>query len=228
MLAIKDLQFAYTKGILVLDNLNLTVADQENVALFGDTGSGKSTLLGLLTGLLTPAQGSIFIDKTKIERKNIAQVRQQVGLVFQNPENQLFMPTIYEDLAFGLRNNGVDANEIARRVSELAQEMGIAKLLSKNSFELSGGEQRMAALACVLIMQPKILLLDEPTAFLDLKSRKILQDYLKKISVTKIIVTHDLDFAVQLCPRAICLAAGKIIEDAASAKIAEQLKISNT
>ena len=137
------------------------------------------------------------------------------------------MPTIYEDLAFGLRNNGVDANEIARRVSELAQEMGIAKLLSKNSFELSGGEQRMAALACVLIMQPKILLLDEPTAFLDLKSRKILQDYLKKISVTKIIVTHDLDFAVQLCPRAICLAAGKIIEDAASAKIAEQLKISN-
>ncbi len=211
MISIQALNVGYEDGNKIFAGIDLHIQSGESVAIMGHNGSGKSTLLNVLCGLLMPQSGVVTIDGVLLEHKNIQQIRQKVGMVFQNPENQLFMPTIFEDIAFGLRNQGVGEDDIKNKVLELSARLGIEDVLYKNAFQLSGGEKRTVALACVLVMNPQIILFDEPTAFLDLRTRKIFIKMLKDISCTKLIVTHDFDFACKVCNKAIVLDGGRIV-----------------
>lgn len=213
MIKIENMNFAYPNNKILFENFNLQLQQNECVALLGHNGSGKSTLLNMLCGLVLPSSGRITIADLALNKNNLVSIRQIVGLVFQNPDNQLFMPTISEDLAFGLRNQNLSEQEIQTRIAQLAGELGITDLLRKNSFELSGGEKRTAALASVMVMQPQVILFDEPTAFLDLRTRRLFIELLKSIKTTKIIVTHDLGLAKQLCNRAIVLDDGQVVYD---------------
>lgn len=207
------MSFAYPNNRILFEKFNLQLQADECVALLGHNGSGKSTLLNMLCGLVLPTSGRITIAGLELNKNNLVSIRQMVGLVFQNPDNQLFMPTISEDLAFGLRNQHLSEQELQARITRVASELGITELLNKNSFELSGGEKRTVALACVMVMQPQVILFDEPTAFLDLRTRRLFIELLKSIKTTKIIVTHDLDLAEQLCSRAIVLDDGQVVYD---------------
>ena len=213
MIKIENMSFAYPHNKILFENFNLQLQQNECVALLGHNGSGKSTMLNMLCGLVLPSSGRITIADLALNKNNLVSIRQIVGLVFQNPDNQLFMPTISEDLAFGLRNQNLSEQEIQTRIAQLAGELGISDLLRKNSFELSGGEKRTAALASVMVMQPQVILFDEPTAFLDLRTRRLFIERLKSIKTTKIIVTHDLGLAKQLCNRAIVLDDGQVVYD---------------
>lgn len=213
MIKIENISFAYPNKSNIFENFSLEFQADSCTALLGHNGSGKSTLLNLLCGLALPTAGSITIDGLLLTKKNLLSIRRIVGLVFQNPENQLFMPTVWEDIAFGLRNQNLAESVLESKISQVAHELGIQELLRKNSFELSGGEKRTVALACVMVMQPKVILFDEPTAFLDLRTRRMFMELLAKIRTTKIIVTHDLAFAEYLCERAVVLADGQLIYD---------------
>jgi cobalt/nickel transport system ATP-binding protein len=208
----------------VLDALSFQAGRGERVALIGANGAGKSTLLLSLAGILAPHDGEIIIGGIKLEKKNLPAVRRAVGLIFQNPDDQLFMSTVWEDVLFGPLNY-LDADKLAkaeaaekRKVIEeeaarTLDALGIAALKDKMPHKLSGGEKRLAALASVLVMKPDILLMDEPSAFLDPRARRRLIAELKKLPQTLIIATHDIDMASSLCPRSVILHNGGIRAD---------------
>jgi cobalt/nickel transport system ATP-binding protein len=193
-----------------LRNLSLTVETGKRVALAGANGAGKSTLLLALTGILLPQEGSLEAAGIPVRRENLRELRRRVGLVFQNPDDQLFMPTVEEDIAFGPRNLGLDEGEITARTEALTERLGIGRLKNRISHHLSGGEKRLAALAGILVMEPSLLLLDEPAAFLDPRSRRSLTDMLAGLPETMLIATHDLDMALDLCHEVIFLRDGAV------------------
>jgi cobalt/nickel transport system ATP-binding protein len=208
----------------VLDSLSFQAGRGERVALIGANGAGKSTLLLSLAGILAPRTGEIRINGMKLEKKNLPAVRRAVGLIFQNPDDQLFMSTVWEDVLFGPLNY-LDADKSAkaetaekRKVIEeeaarTLDALGISALKDKMPHKLSGGEKRLAALASVLVMKPEILLMDEPSAFLDPRARRRLIAELKKLPQTLIVATHDIDLARELCPRSVILCKGSIRAD---------------
>jgi cobalt/nickel transport system ATP-binding protein len=213
-LDILDLRHGYPGTGEVLRGVTFRVADGERVAVLGANGAGKSTLLLHTNGLLSPASGSVAVYGDEVGEATRRRVREQVGLVFQDPDDQLFLPTLLEDVAFGPLNAGIapaDAETAARR--QLA-ELGLDGAAHRAAHHLSGGEKRLAALATVLVSQPRLLVLDEPTGALDARSRRRVVDILRQRLETLLLATHDLEVAAATCRRGIVLARGQIAADA--------------
>jgi cobalt/nickel transport system ATP-binding protein len=196
-----------------LRDLNFFIKPGERAALLGANGAGKSTLLLSMTGILPPAAGSMVIDGIPVCREHLAELRRRTGMVFQNPDDQLFMPTVYEDVCFGPRNYAMDEGLTESRIDAVLAALGIGHLKDRISHKLSGGEKRLAALAGILVMEPSVLLLDEPSSFLDPRSRRNLIAILENLSQTMVIATHDLDLARRLCGRFILLCEGELAAD---------------
>ncbi len=207
MLTINNVTVEYPDGTKAINNLSLNVKSGEKLALIGANGAGKSTLMLAIEGILE-STGEIKIDDLVVDTKNIVKVRQQVGMLFQNPDDQLFMATIYDDIAFGPRNAGLDEESVKYRVEDRLKLLNIEHLKDKTALKLSGGEKRMAALATVLAMKPSVMLLDEPTAFLDPKARRNLINVLNSLPHTMLIATHDLTFAKEVCREAVVIKDG--------------------
>lgn len=207
MLTINNVTVEYPDGTKAINNLSLNVSSGEKLALIGANGAGKSTLMLAIEGILD-STGEIKIDDLVVDSKNIVKVRQQVGMLFQNPDDQLFMATIYDDIAFGPRNAGLDEESVKYRVEDRLKLLNIEHLKDKTALKLSGGEKRMAALATVLAMKPSVMLLDEPTAFLDPKARRNLINVLNSLPHTMLIATHDLTFAKEVCREAVVIKDG--------------------
>lgn len=208
-----DVHYKYPDGTEALRGVSFTVTHGEKVALLGLNGSGKSTLLLHTNGLLLPTGGEVNVGDVPVCRKTLPVVRAAVGMVFQNPDDMLFMPTIAEDVAFGPRNMKLPESEVKRRVEKALAEVGLSAEAGKASFQLSGGQRRSAAIASVLSMEPDILVLDEPTANLDLMARHKAIELFAGFRHTVIVATHDLDMARQLCTRAIILSKGLVVAD---------------
>ena len=207
MLTINNVTVEYPDGTKAINNLSLNVKSGEKLALIGANGAGKSTLMLAIEGIVDSI-GEIKIDDLVVDSKNIVKVRQQVGMLFQNPDDQLFMANIYDDIAFGPRNAGLDEESVKYRVEDRLKLLNIEHLKDKTALKLSGGEKRMAALATVLAMKPSVMLLDEPTAFLDPKARRNLINVLNSLPHTMLIATHDLTFAKEVCREAVVIKDG--------------------
>lgn len=212
MMKINQLSVVYPDKTIAVDHIDLLIQNEETVALIGANGAGKTSLLLSLVGVI-PSVGEIIVDEIKLDKHTLGEIRRRVGVVFQNPDNQLFMPTIYDDVAFGLRNYGLPENEIEAKVDYYLKELGILHLKNRSPMKLSGGEKRIAAIATVLAMEPSVMLFDEPTAFLDPKARRNLINVLNKLPHTKLIASHDLSFVAEVCDRAVVLKKGTIFAD---------------
>lgn len=212
MMKINHLSVIYPDKTIAVDNIDLAIQSEESVALIGANGAGKTSLLLSLVGVI-PSTGEIVVDDVHLDKHTLGEIRKRVGVVFQNPDNQLFMPTIYDDVAFGLRNYGLPENEIEAKVDFYLKELGILHLKNRSPLKLSGGEKRIAAIATVLVMEPSVMLFDEPTAFLDPKARRNLINVLNRLPHTKLIASHDLPFVAEVCDRAVVLKNGKIFAD---------------
>jgi len=215
MLKLQNVTVIYPDKTKAIDNLSFTLNAGENVALLGDNGAGKTSLLLAIAGVLELAEGTIEMDGMRLSKKTLNKFRKKVGLVFQNPDDQLFMPFIYDDIAFGCRNFGMPEEQIKARVEETLSQLNISHLRNRSSLKLSCGEKRMAAIATVLAMNPSILMFDEPTAYLDQKARRLLVDTLKNLQHEKIIATHDMAFATEVCERMVILKNGRVENSAA-------------
>lgn len=215
----KDLHYAYPDGTVGLSGVSFRISHGESVALVGENGAGKSTLLLHMNGCLLPLKGTLRVGDCIISKDNVSAVRRAVGMIFQNPDDQLFMPTVFDDVAFGLLNLGVAQNEIDGKVMSALETVGARHLAKRPPYKLSQGEKRAAAIATVLAMSPDILVMDEPTSSLDPKSRRRLMELLKTFKHTKIIATHDLDMAMDLCERVIVIHKGRITADGPAAEV---------
>ena len=213
MLKIIDLTVEYSDGTRAIDGIGFSIGEGENVALIGANGAGKTSLMLTLVGVLQPKCGEIRIGETIIDKKNLREARSKIGLVFQNPDDQLFMPNIFEDVAFGPRSFGCNEAQTAERVEAAMSRLGITGLARRSPLKLSGGEKRLAAIATVLAMDPEFLLFDEPTAFLDPRAKRNLSATLSGLKQGKLIATHDLAFAQGLCSRVLLLQSGKLAAD---------------
>ncbi len=210
---VRDLGFTYPDGTVALEAITFEIAAGESVAVVGGNGAGKSTLLLHLAGILMAARGSVDVGATRVQRATLTEVRKTVGLVFQDPDDQLFMPTVREDVAFGPLNLGVRPDEIDARVQEALGAVGALALIDRPSHRLSFGEKRAAAIATVLSMRPGVLVLDEPSSNLDPRARRRLIDLLRSLGTTLVVATHDLDLAAEVCPRTIVLYGGRVAAD---------------
>ena len=202
-------------GIKAIDSLSFTLNEGENIALIGENGAGKTSLLLAIVGILELASGTVEMGGVQLTKKTVHEIRRQIGLVFQNPDDQLFMPLIYDDIAFGCRNFGLREDQTRTRVEKTVTRLNISHLLDRSPLKLSSGEKRIAAIATVLAMNPSVLMFDEPTAFLDPKAKRTLVETLKKLNHAKIIATHDMEFANEVCNRVIVLKDGRIMADGA-------------
>ncbi|MFN2588295.1 MAG: energy-coupling factor ABC transporter ATP-binding protein [Actinomycetota bacterium] len=210
----RGLSYRYPDGHAALRDVDLTVGAGERVALLGPNGAGKTTFALHLNGILTPAAGSVLIDGLEVARPRLKEVRRRVGIVFQDPDDQLFMTTVAEDVGFGPVNLGYRGRELDERVAAALDSVGMTGASGRPPHHLSIGERRRAALATVLAMDPTILVLDEPTSNLDPAGRRELADVLGKLSVTLVTITHDLPYALQLCERAVLMDGGEVVADA--------------
>lgn len=211
----RDLRYTYPGGHVALAGVDLAVKHGERVAVLGPNGAGKTTLMLHLNGLLL-GEGELRIGGVRAARETVAQLRAGVGLVFQDPDDQLFMPTVREDVAFGPRNLGLDAAETQRRVDEALAAVGMTPVIDRPPHELSMGQRRRVAIATVLAMRPQLLVLDEPSANLDPRARRELLTVLDGLDTTLLVVTHDLPFAARLCERAVVLDGGRVVADGPS------------
>jgi cobalt/nickel transport system ATP-binding protein len=216
---VKDLRFAYPDGTAALKGISFRISHGESVAVIGSNGAGKSTLLQHLNGFLTPSAGSVRIGDFPITKGTLPQIRRCVGMIFQNPDDQLFMPTVYEDVAFGPANLGLTGEELESCVMAALGRVDAAHLAKKAPYHLSGGEKKRVAIATVLSMSPDILVMDEPTSGLDPRGRRQLMGLLQDFHHTKIFTSHDLDMVLDLCPRTIVLKDGEVRADGATREI---------
>ncbi len=207
-----DLYYKYPDGTPALNGVNLTIEEGESVAIVGHNGAGKSTLLKQLNGILR-GHGAIKIAGLPLNKENLKTIRSYVGIVFQDPDDQLFCPTVYDDIAFGLVNMDIKKEEIDRRVKETLKKVGLQDFEHRSAHHLSFGQKKRVALATILSMAPKVMVLDEPTSNLDPRSEKTFMDLVISLPGTKIIVSHDLPILFQLCNRFIVMCEGKVIED---------------
>lgn len=211
-----DLCFSYPDGTAALQGISFRITHGGSVAIVGANGAGKSTLLMHLNGYLMPTRGEVRIGATPLTRKTAAVVRRAVGMVFQDPDDQLFMPTVFEDVAFGPLNAGLPDDEVERRAVKALERVGMAHLKGRPPYRLSAGEKRAVAIATVLAMSPDILVMDEPSANLDPRGRRRLIELLKSFEHTKIIATHDLELVIETCARVIVLDGGKVVAEGAT------------
>jgi cobalt/nickel transport system ATP-binding protein len=222
---VRHLSYIYSDGYPALKDISFQILQGESVGIVGANGAGKSTLLMHMVGVLLPSQGEVYIGSIPINKKNLRMIRQKVWMVFQEPDDQLFMPSVYEDVAFGPRNDKVSEIEVEKRVKDALDTVGILHLIDRPSYKLSGGEKHAAAIATVLAMQPDILVMDEPTSALDPKSRRRLIRLLQGFTHTKMIATHDLDMVLELCERTIVLKQGEIIAEGETKKVLTDEKL---
>ena len=209
----RDLHFSYADGTTGIQGVSFRITHGESVAIVGENGAGKSTLLLHLNGYLLPTRGTLRIGDYPLTKKNLKAVRRTVGMVFQDPDDQLFMPTVYDDVAFGPLNLGLPAEELELVVMQALETMGVSHLKDRPPYKLSGGEKRSVAIASILSMSPDILVMDEPSSGLDPRARRRLIEKLKSFEHTKIIASHDLDMAVDLCERTIVIHQGGVTAD---------------
>jgi biotin transport system ATP-binding protein len=202
------------EGKLVLSHVSLELAEHR-IAILGPNGSGKSTLLRLLNGLLSPTTGEVRVGELTTAH-HAKQIRREVGFVFQNPDNQIVMPVVCEDIAFGLRNLGIRGTELDARVHAVLDSLGLERLYDHETHTLSGGEKQMLALAAVLVMEPSTIVLDEPTTMLDLRNSLRVRREIARLSQRAIVATHDLELALE-CERAVVIDAGQVVFDGAPA-----------
>lgn len=215
---IQKASFAYEKGHEILSDLSLTICEGESVGLIGANGTGKSTLMKMLTGLITH-QGKVEVVGLEVEKKNLPEVRKKLGFVFQDSDSQLFMPTVYDDIAFAPRNYGMSNEEVEKRVDEALERAEIPHLKFKQNYKMSGGEKRMACIAVIMAMKPEIVLLDEPSITLDPYNRRTLIRNLNEMTETKLIASHDLDMIYETCERVILMDKTGIRADGPSEEI---------
>jgi len=213
VLDVRGLAYAYPDGHQALFGVDLHVHRGERVALLGPNGAGKTTLVHHLNGILTGGAGTVEVSGLHVTRDNLREVRRRVGIVFQDPDDQLFMPTVRQDVAFGPRNLGVRGDELARRVLTALEQVGMAAYVDRPPHHLSYGQRRRVAVATVLAMEPEVLVMDEPTSNLDPASRRELAEILQGLDVTLLLVTHDLPFALQMCRRSVVLHDGVVAAD---------------
>lgn len=231
LIRVENLSYIYMKGTpfekKALDNINIDIEDGEFLGIIGHTGSGKSTLVQHMNGILKPTSGKIYIDGIDISSKNAKELRNQVGIVFQYPEHQLFEETVFKDIAFGLERRGFEEAEIADRVKKALKMVGLTEeVLSKSPFELSGGQKRRVAIAGVLVLEPRILVLDEPTAGLDPKGREAVFELIlnlhTQLNITVILVSHSMEDIARFVKRVIVMNRGTIEMDGTLEQVFKQ------
>lgn len=222
---VESLCFKYPDGTSALNGLSFRIEHGESVAIVGANGAGKSTLLLHLNGYLSPEQGKVRIGDYPLTPDTVQDIRRTVGMVFQDPDDQLFMPTVYDDVAFGPLNLGFPPDEVDLKVNEALTQMDAMHLKERPPYHLSGGEKRAVAIASVLSMSPDILVMDEPTTGLDPHGRRRLIDKLNSFKHTKIIATHDLDLVVDLCERTIVIHDGQVTADGPTLDIFKDEKL---
>lgn len=211
VLSLDGISFSYRPGREVLKDVSLSVERGEQVALIGANGAGKSTMLKLFVGLLAPQAGSVKVCGIPVERASFPAVRRAAGYVFQDAESQLFLANVWEDVAFGPRNEGLDEAEVRRRTDDALASVGISSLAKEHVYRLSGGQKRLASIATVLSLRPEVLLLDEPTLALDPRNRRMVIRALGELPCAKLIATHDLDFVLDACTRVLVVSEGRIV-----------------
>ncbi|TFV70516.1 ABC transporter ATP-binding protein [Blastococcus sp. CT_GayMR19] len=212
-LLVEDVAFAYPDGHQALFGVDLRLERGERVALLGPNGAGKTTLVLHLNGILRAGRGRVSVAGLPVGKPTLREIRRRVGVVFQDPDDQLFMPTVAEDVAFGPRNLGLPEPEVAARVAAALDRVGMAEFADRPPHHLSFGQRRRVAVATVLSMDPEILVLDEPSSNLDPAGRRELAEVLQALPVTLLMVTHDLPYALQLCPRSVVLDGGAVVAD---------------
>jgi cobalt/nickel transport system ATP-binding protein len=212
-LEVSGLEFAYPDGTDVLHGVDLVAGPGERVALLGPNGAGKTTLVLHLIGVLRGRSGTVKVGGLELSDATVMEIRRRVGLVFQDPDDQLFMPTVRQDVAFGPANFGLAGGDLEARVDEALAAVGMGDVADRAPHHLSGGERRRVAIATVLAMRPQMLVLDEPTSNLDPAGRRELVDVLRGLAITTLIVTHDLPFALELCPRSVIVNGGSVVAD---------------
>jgi len=224
-LSVSQLSFSYPDGHAALSDVNITIETGQRVAVLGPNGAGKTTLALHLNGVKTADTGTICVGDTTLSDGTVGEIRRRVGLVFQDSNDQLFMPTVGEDVAFGPANLGLKGSDLDGRVAEALHAVGATDLEDRAPHHLSGGERRRAAIAGVLAMRPDILVLDEPTSGLDPAGRRELISLLQELPITQIVITHDLPMALELCDRAIIMDAGEVVADGATSKILQNSEL---
>ena len=218
MIEFQNVSFSYDGEGPVVENLSFTIQDGESVGLIGANGAGKSTIMKLLLGLLS-GQGQILVDGLLVNKQNLPAIRQKIGFVLQDSDNQMFMPTVYEDMIFGPRNYGLSKEETERRVDAVLNRLGLVALKHRYNHKISGGEKRMAAIATILTMEPETILMDEPSTALDPVNRRTVINTINTLPQTKLIASHDLDMILDTCQRVILLSHGKIAADGPAERI---------
>lgn len=213
VLDVHGLAYAYPDGHQALFGVDLHVHEGERVALLGPNGAGKTTLVLHLNGILTAGAGRVSVSGLPVDKQHMAEIRRRVGIVFQDPDDQLFLGSVRQDVAFGPANLGLRGAALDRRVMDALDRVGMADFADRPPHHLSFGQRRRVAVATVLAMEPEILVLDEPSSNLDPASRRELADILRSLDVTVLMVTHDLPYALELCPRSVVLSDGAVVAD---------------
>lgn len=211
MIEFRNVSFAYGKTPVV-ENLSFAIEKGETVGLIGANGAGKSTIMKLMLGLLS-GSGEILVDGLAVNKGNLSRIRRKIGFVLQDSDNQMFMPTVYEDMIFGPRNYGLSKEEADRKVDAVLEQLGLQALKHRHNHKISGGEKRMAAIATILAMDPEMILMDEPSTALDPVNRRTVINTINRLPQTKLIASHDLDMILDTCQRVVLLSHGSIVAD---------------
>ena len=212
MIEFQHVSFSYEKDRPVIEDLSFRIERGESVGLIGANGAGKSTVMKLLLGLLS-GEGKILVDGIEVNRASLSAVRRRLGFVLQNSDNQMFMPTVYEDMIFAPLNYGLSREEAERRVDAVLEQLGLQELKHRHNHRISGGEKRMAAIATILAMEPEVILMDEPSSALDPYNRRLVINTIRALPQIKLITSHDLDIILDTCRRVILLDRGRIVAD---------------
>ena len=211
MIEFRNVSFSYGETPVV-ENLSFSIKKGETVGLIGANGAGKSTIMKLMLGLIS-GSGEIKVDGLPMNKENLGEIRKKIGFVLQDSDNQMFMPTVYEDMIFGPRNYGLSKEETDRRVDAVLAQLGLQSLKHRHNHKISGGEKRMAAIATILAMEPEMILMDEPSSALDPVNRRTVINTINRLPQTKLIASHDLDMILDTCQRVILLSHGAIVAD---------------
>ena len=218
MIEFQNVSFSYEKGRPVLRDMSFRIERGEAVGLIGANGAGKSTVMKLLLGLLQ-GEGRVLVDGTEVKRETLGEIRRKLGFVLQNSDNQMFMPTVYEDMVFAPLNYGLSREEADARVDAVLSGLHLEELRHRYNHKISGGEKRMAAIATILAMEPEAILMDEPTTALDPYNRRIVINTIRQLDQTKLITSHDLDMILDTCGRVILLSEGRVAADGPAGEI---------
>ena len=213
MITFDNVSFAYESGVPVLRGVSFHIAPGEAIGLIGANGAGKSTIMKLILGLLPCTEGEIRVDGVRVEKKTLPQIRRTLGFVLQDSDSQMFMPTVYEDMMFAPRNYGLSKEEAEQKVDAVLEQLGLTELKHRHNHKISGGEKRMAAIATILAMEPKAILMDEPSIALDPFNRRTVIHAINGLSMTKLIASHDLDMILDTCSRVLLLSGGQLVAD---------------